>query len=162
MAGLRSSKWDVINRYLATSIGSHRSSDWSLGKAREAAFAGVWNDLATESLAPEHVRSTTDSNINTSCVYELDNGNAIYISNLLPYVTTWDAQEHSFLDTAPAWVENLLSTGFSYLDSSATHTLSPYVDADAERRITYFEILFEWIEGSDGPDEITLVDPWLP
>lgn len=162
MAGLRNSKWDVINRYLATGIGDHRTPGWTLGRAREAAFAGVWDDLVTESLAPVLIRSITDSNVNSSCVYETADGDSLYVSTVLPYITAWSAEKDGFLDTSPPWADTLISAGFSYLDSSATRTLSPYVDTDAERRITYFEILFEWIEGSDGPDESMLVDPWRP
>jgi len=160
MAGPHSSRWNVINRYLATTIGSHRAPTWSLGAAREAAFAGVWNDLVKEALASTSPRPTTDSNINSSCVYETTAGDAVYVSTVLPFVTAWSAERNGFLDSAPTWAEPLLDLGFTYLDSSATRTLSPYFDTDAERRITYFEILFEWIEGSDGPDESTLIDPW--
>jgi hypothetical protein len=120
----------------------------------------MWDDLVKETLAPVQVRSVTDSNVNVSCVYETEHGDSIYVSNVLPYVIAWSAERNGFFDAAPPWAENLIAAGFSYLDFSATRTLSPYVDTDAERRITYFEILFEWVEGSDGPEESKLVDPW--
>lgn len=160
MTGPPTTRWDVINRYLATGIGSHRISGWSLGEAREAAFTGVWNGLVSDALAPAKIRPVTDSNINSSCVYELADGDTIYVSTVLPYVIAWDAEKNGFLDSAPSWAGNLIDTGFSYMDSSVTRTLSPYFDTDAERRITYFELLFEWTEGSDGPDKSSLVDPW--
>lgn len=162
MAGLLHSRWDVINRYLALTIGSHRIPTWSLGAAREAAFSGAWDGLVAAALSPTQVRPVTDSNINTSCVYEIGGKDTIYVSNVLPYTIAWDAGKRSFLDMSPSWVEQLMSLGFTYMDSSSMRTLSPYFDADAERRITYFEILFEWVEGSDGPDASMLVDPWRP
>lgn len=160
MAGPHSSRWNVVNRYLATAIGSHRVPTWSLGAAREAAFAGVWDELVEEVLAPAGPRPITDSNVNSSCVYETPAGDTVYVSTVLPYVIAWSAEKKAFLDSAPAWAEPLLESGFIYLDSSTTRTLSPYFDTDAERRITYFEVLFEWTEGSDGPEESTLIDPW--
>lgn len=68
--------------------------------------------------------------------------------------------QHRFVDSPPSWVGHLMELGFDFLGSEVVRTLSPYVDADAGRRMTYFEILFEWTEGSDGPDEDALVDPW--
>ncbi|SDE02397.1 hypothetical protein [Glycomyces harbinensis] len=156
MNGPRHSRWEVINRYLATAIGSHRIPTWSLGPAREAAFSGVWDDLVAAALSPV-ARPVTDSNMNTSCVYEVDGEGTLYVSTVLPFVIAWDAERRAFSDTAPPWAEHLTGFGFAYMDSSSTRTLSPYVDAEADRRITYFELLFEWIEGSDGPDPSTLV-----
>jgi len=40
MAGRRTSEWDVINRFLVLTVGSHRGN-WSLGRARQAAFDGI-------------------------------------------------------------------------------------------------------------------------
>ncbi|MGC5166343.1 hypothetical protein ACLQ14_05870 [Luteimicrobium sp. DT211] len=105
------------------------------------------------------LRSTTDSNVNTACVYEAgDADRSLYISCVLPVYTAWEGGR--FLDEAPHWGAGLTDAGLTFLGSSATRTLTPYVDDEAERRITYFEMLFEWIEGSDGPDESVLIDPW--
>lgn len=161
MAGRRISEWDVLNRFLTVVIGSHRNRSWSLGRQRQAAFDGIWNDLAG-GLADD-LKVVTDSNQNTSCVFDVPSRRAsIYVSTVLPYFTVWSAPERRYLDACPDWATMLASVGFTYLDSVSTRTLSPYRDEEADRRVTYFELLFEWIEGSDGPPEHELIDPWAP
>lgn len=161
MAGRQVSEWDVINRFLTWIIGSHRRR-WSLGTQRMAAADGVWNDLVEDLLGSE-VEIVTDSNMNTSCVFEIPSRQAcLYVSTVLPFFVVWSAADRRFLDYCPDWVAILTKYGFLYLGSSSTRTLSPYRDEEADRRITYYEILFEWIEGSDGPAEHELINPWQP
>lgn len=162
MAERAASGWDVLNRYLAVSVGSHRTPAWSLGPARQAAFDGVWDELVDE-VVDLPVRPVTDSNTHTSCVYEVgDSGDVLAVSNVLPYVAVWEARTGGYRDSPPEWALRLLGLGLGFMGSAATRALSPYRDAEAARRITYFEILFEWVEGSDGPPEDQLVDPWEP
>lgn len=162
MAGRAATEWDVINRYLAVSVGNHRTPAWSLGPARQAAFDGVWDGLVDE-VVDLPVRPVTDSNTHTACVYEVGvSGDVLAVSNVLPYVAVWTASTGGYRDSPPGWTARLLGLGLSFMGSAATRTVSPYRDAEAGRRITYFEILFEWVEGSDGPPEEELVDPWLP
>lgn len=161
MAGRRTSEWDVLNRYLAVIIGDHRSGTWTLGRQRQAAFDGIWNDLARGLAADLQV--VTDSNQNTSCVFEVPSQRAsLYVSTVLPYFIVWSATERRYLDTCPGWASSLTSLGFTYLGSLSTRAVSPYRDEEADRRVTYFELLFEWIEGSDGPPEDDVIDPWVP
>jgi len=162
MAGELTSEWHVINRLLALTIGSHRGRSWSLGCQREAAFEGIWNDLV-RSVVGGDLKVVADSNQNTACVFEVRSRRAsLFVSTVLPYFIAWSASERQYLDRCPEWAASLLDAGFSYLGSSSTRTLSPYRDEDADRRLTYFEILFEWIEGSDGLPQHELIDPWVP
>jgi len=105
------------------------------------------------------MKVVTDSNTNTSCVFEIGpHGDVLYLSTVLPFFTTWSGSE--CLDQCPSWANLFTVCGFSYLGSVVTRTLSPYKDKEAGRRLTYFELLFEWTEGSDGPTQQRLVDPW--
>ncbi len=161
MVGRRISGWVVINRFLAISVGSHRHA-WSLGPARQAAFDDVWSELVSGLIAVR-TRVVTDSNMNTSCVYEVGTvGEVLFVSRVLPFVTVGGGRASGYMDSCPEWAESLVELGFSYLGSAAARTLSPYRDDESDRRITYFELLFEWIEGSDGPTGHDLVDPWSP
>lgn len=161
MAGRRISEWDVLNRFLTVAIGSHRGTSWSLGRQRQAAFDGIWNDLVG-GLADD-LTVVTDSNQNTSCVFDMPNQRAVlYVSTVLPRFIVWSGTERCYLDICPDWATMLGTVGFTYLDSASTRTLSPYRDEEADRRMTYYELLFEWIEGSDGPPEHELIDPWVP
>lgn len=159
VCGRQASEWNVINRFLILTVGSHREH-WTLGRPRQAAFEGIWNDLASE-LIDRGTRVVTDSNMNTSCVFEVDpHDDVLYLSTVLPFFTVWSGSQ--CLDQCPDWAKRLTSHGFSYLGSRVTETLSPYRDDEAERRLTYFEMLFEWTEGSDGPSSQELIDPWVP
>lgn len=162
MTDRRVSEWDTINRLLAVVIGSHRSPGWSLGRQRDAASAGVWDDLVRR-VVDRPVTPVTDSNMHSSCVFDVGaNGDALDVSTVLPVFVVWSGVERRYLDEAPRWADGLVDVGFRFMGSAVTRTLSPYRDADADRRLTYFEILFEWIEGSDGPPAGELVDPWRP
>lgn len=162
MAGRPTSEWDVLNRFLALVIGSHRGGAWSLGPARQAAFDGIWDEVVAQELTlPSRV--ITDSNMHTSCVYEVGTkGDVLHLSTVLPFVAVWSAPERRYVDRLPPWAECMRGMGFSHLGERAAQTLSPYRDDDADRRITYAELLFEWTEGSDGPPIETLIDPWKP
>lgn len=161
MAGRPISEWDVLNRFLALVIGSHRGS-WALGGARQAAFDGIWDEIVTRTVEAE-VRVMTDSNMHTSCVYEVGaDGDSLLLSTVLPFSTVWSRCENRYLDDPPSWAERFQDLGFAHLGERAARTLSPYHDDEADRRLTYAELLFEWTEGSDGPPEHALFDPWNP
>ncbi len=155
-------QWDVLNRYLAVVLGSHRRGAWSMGRQRGAASTGTWDALVAALVGGDLV-TVTDSNMHTSCVYDVRDERAVlHVSTVLPYVIVWSDVERRFLDTCPDWATPLTDAVFSHLGSACTRTWSPYRDDEAERRITYFELLFAWIEGSDGPPADETVDPWRP
>lgn len=137
MAGQRTSKWDVLNGFLEVIVGPHRDRTWSLGHQRQAACDGIWNDLA-RGLAVGDMKVITDSNQDTSCVFEVPRESAsLYISTVLPLFIVWSATERRYLDTCPDWAMPLTGVGFAYVGSSVTRTLSPYRDEESDRRITY-------------------------
>lgn len=160
MAGRQVSEWDVLNCFLVLVIGGHRGRGWSLGPARDAAARGIWDSLVM-SLIATPARVVTDSNMHTSCVYEISReGDCLLISTVLPYFAIWDESQRCFVDQVPSWATCLLDVGFSFLGERASFTLSPYRDEKAGRRLTYSELLFEWTEGSDAPSGMPLTDPW--
>jgi hypothetical protein len=101
--------------------------------------------------------------MHSSCVYEVSAGSALlHVSTVLPFFAIWNATERRYMNRCPSWAEGLEFAGFALMDDRAARTLSPYRDDEADRRLTYAELLFEWTEGSDGLPDDALVDPWKP
>ncbi|WP_448630637.1 hypothetical protein [Cellulomonas soli] len=169
-AGLRP-EVRVLNAYLAVAAGSHRVPGWSFGRAREGAMRGVWDELVLDEAGRGRYRAVTDSNINNACVYELASepaasGPTVYVSTLLPAMTVFDWRHRRALDVGAlalpeqSLVARLGELGIRYVDDVLCRTRSPYRDDVDDHALTYFEVLFEWVDASSPFEDHGTVAPW--
>ncbi|GIG20024.1 hypothetical protein Cch01nite_07480 [Cellulomonas chitinilytica] len=168
MAGLSNEAY-VLNTFIESAAGSHRVPGWSFGRAREVAMRNVWDRFVLVGDGIERYARETDSNINNACVYSIRDAAgrvSVFLSTLFPSMTVYDATEgHAISLDALELPEAKLarrmeSLGIRYIGDELCRTESPYVDDEDGHRLTYFEVLFEWVDGSPVFEGAEVLKPW--
>lgn len=160
----------VLNVFLEGVVGSHRVPSWTHGSARELADRGAWDHLV--GLSSLEVATITNSNIHTSCAYEVlasgkPTGVVVYLSTVIPAMTVFNshARRAAVRATLDMGVRQALelfeAAGFRYMEDRLCRTMSPYVDPDFGYPLVYFEMLFEWFQGEEMFSQDERLPPWV-